>query len=119
VGIATGADARRGKLGTPEIEAGGVIRRVGTPLCLLDRYPYRWLGLFPVTDASVGHLIDQGLGGAYGLDPRNRQVDGGAAPTTQQGGGQRSAPLLGSHLQLPVSAKVTSSEPSSRRALET
>jgi hypothetical protein len=46
-------------------------------------------------------------------------VDGGAAPTTQQGGGQRSALLLGSHHQLPVSAKVTSSEPSSRRALET
>jgi hypothetical protein len=64
VGIATRADARRGELGTPEIEACGVIRRVGTPLRLLDRYPYRGLGLFPVIDAPMGHLIDQGLGGA-------------------------------------------------------
>jgi hypothetical protein len=64
VGIAIRADARCGELGTPEIEAGGVIRRVGTPLRLLDRYPYRWLGLFPVIDAPMEHLIDQGLGGA-------------------------------------------------------
>ncbi len=119
VGVAVRADASRGELGTPQIETGGVIRRVGTPLCrLLDRYPQRRLGVFPVIGAPVADLVDHGLGGAQGLDARDRQVDGGAAPTAEQGGDHRTALLL-RHLERPVSAKVTSSEPSSRRALET